>query len=73
MSDRVNGKYWNRWKETFRFHAKTPQGGPDTGDLPEEIYGQYLRVTLDGVPYWGFLNEEARDAFVQTYNAEIVI
>jgi len=73
MTNRVDGKYWNRWKDTYKFHAKTPGGGPSPEDVPENVYGGTLRVVLDGTPYWGFISEEARDAFVQTYNAEIVL
>jgi hypothetical protein len=69
--NRVDGKYWNRWKDVYRYHAKTPAGGPS----PEDVHSStgFLRVTLDGVPYWGFTREEERDAFVQTYGAEIVL
>lgn len=70
MTNRTDGKYWNQWKNVYRFHAKTPRGGP----APEDVAGDgFIRVTFDGVPYWGFVSEEARDAFIQTYNAEIVL
>lgn len=70
MTNRTDGKAWNQWKGVYKFHAKTPGGGPQ----PEDVAGDgFIRVTLDNVPYWGFTSEEARDAFIQTYNAEIVL
>ncbi len=72
--NRINGKYWNQWKSTYKFHAKTPGS---SFPRPEHVEPQdFVRVTLDGSAYWGFLSEDARDAFVQTYaqhNAEPVI
>lgn len=70
MSNRDQGKTWNQWKNIYKFHAKTPGGGPAREDVAGE---GIIRVTLDDVPYWGFTSEEARDAFIQTYNAEIVL
>ena len=59
------------WTRRFKFHATTPKSGP----LPDDVHSTsgFARLTMADKAYWGFATEEERDAFVQTYNAELVL
>lgn len=69
-ANRTDGKYWEKWKDIYKFHARSTG---TTFPRPENVEPQdFVRVVLDGTAYWGFLHEETRDAFIQTYDAGFV-
>lgn len=54
------------------FRCRTSRASPPPHKVSPRIYGNHTSYVDGGFRFWGFENEEGRDAFVLDYDAEVI-